>query len=532
MAPRWLAVYGLAIASLIALAATNRPKVGWIDVAALVFLGWAALSLTWSGDWRAGVGQFQNLAALFAIAFAVRHIRQFDRYWLPILTLCLAGILMLTWATPDRWAGGFGNKNFIAEAVVLLVAFTVALSFTRMYGPFWQATSWLTALAGVVYLVGYNESNLQYLAIGAGVLWLSAVWVRKRAWRRVALIAALCLGAVVVFQMMGKWDAVEVSLIRRAEIWLNAGAMILDHPLFGVGLGSFDYAYPRTAHLAVMSGTFLENPTDFMGATHNEYLQVLVELGSVGVLLGGAIIWLALRGAWTPMRRAGAVCLVAAAAISLVGFPLQNPPGGVLVAIAAGLATRHLPTRRSVPALNFGGLAAVPLLAGAYYFAGGMWIAGQIPALMSVEPVLALAANEQAYVKWPFNPWIRLQGALSLRAVVVTHAGRVQLAPEAADRIYERAATAAPQHPGLLITRAEYLLTSGRWDDSDEIADILDTLHKVGSFYPQTWVLDAIYAASVGEDDRAFKAVKTALALPNGPRMLRQMGFLHEDKPS
>lgn len=528
MAPRWLPIYGLALAGLIALAVSERPKIGPVDIAVGVFLGWAALSLLWTGDWRAGVLHWQHMAVLFAVALLVHHVRDIDRILLPVLTGAILVIVGLAFVYPHFY-GGFGNPNFIAETLVLMLPLVVLLPYKHN-----KVVLDLAVLAAVIsagaYLLFWNVSNVQHLAFLVWLAVLACMLYRGRSWRLLGAVGLFLAVAALLGWVLGMGSEIATSLLRRAEIWINTGAMIMQHPIVGVGLGSFDYALPRAEHVALLGETFLNNPTDYMGAAHNEYLQLWAELGAVGFALAGWLVWLATRQRWDLTRHAGAGCLITAAAISLVGFPLQNPASGLVVAIGAGLVARQRAPWR-VPAVRILSWLAVPMVASLSLYAAAMAQASVIYKYIHVEPVRALQANLRAIEIYPLDPWLRIQAMLSLRAVVQKYSPRVDLSPEAADRVFEIATTAVPEQPGVLLSRVEYMINSNRYTETEEMERLFDILHRVGPLYPQVVALESVYAVLVGDEVRAERAVLDTMALPGGPELFVSMGFLRREEP-
>ena len=128
------------------------------------------------------------------------------------------------------------------------------------------------------------------------------------------------------------------SVLARVELWINSIMAWMDAPIFGHGLGSFDWSYSqhRADHLAWMPTTILTTNTVSAGAAHNEYLHILVELGCVGLLLCALFVWLSVRRSASPAVWAVGVL----AAISVIEFPLQNPATAVIAAVALGLTAR------------------------------------------------------------------------------------------------------------------------------------------------------------------------------------------------
>ena len=72
------------------------------------------------------------------------------------------------------------------------------------------------------------------------------------------------------------------TTMQRIIIWQNTLKLIRAHPLLGVGLGNFKIAYQpyRTRREQKATG-----PDVFVRRSHNEYLQLLAELGPFGLLL-------------------------------------------------------------------------------------------------------------------------------------------------------------------------------------------------------------------------------------------------------
>jgi tetratricopeptide (TPR) repeat protein len=136
-------------------------------------------------------------------------------------------------------------------------------------------------------------------------------------------------------------------------------AMVKDHPIVGVGLGNF-FIYHPLYHRAYLRETHRLDRHHVMRA-HNDFVQVLAELGIVGLLL---IIWLGYRVVLVGMNsaykaessRTGliSVCVFAAvigiAVNGFFSFPFQNsvPPLLLLLflAILGWYAERRVGERR------------------------------------------------------------------------------------------------------------------------------------------------------------------------------------------
>jgi O-antigen ligase len=187
------------------------------------------------------------------------------------------------------------------------------------------------------------------LALGAG----------QRAWRRwlaVGLVGALVLLGFIflppneLIARFGEFAATdELSGDTRIQIWTETERLIAAFPLFGCGLGGFQSAFFRYKQMAP------QHTVDF---AHNDYLQLLAELGVVGFALLAVLVLAALWAAVRAALRSGppavsALGLAATGALtaillhSLVDFNLYVPANALLftwvAAISAGLGFARFP---------------------------------------------------------------------------------------------------------------------------------------------------------------------------------------------
>lgn len=102
------------------------------------------------------------------------------------------------------------------------------------------------------------------------------------------LLLAMSAGAMLLtssdelFQRFGQAKAgIDTSDLpderfSRTDLWQATSKMIKDHPIFGVGFGAFQYAFPRYDQ----SSGLLR-----VEQAHNDYLQLIAETGVVGAVL-------------------------------------------------------------------------------------------------------------------------------------------------------------------------------------------------------------------------------------------------------
>jgi len=181
----------------------------------------------------------------------------------------------------DRMRAGRGGKAFLAISGLWVTGALACLLFTGSAGG---------SMAFVVGIVAFG------LLAWGGLLRRHALWVAA-----VAAVAALVIAALSAAHRVPKpvRDAVA-SYDVRIGYWRGGLAMARDHLVAGVGLGTFGDNYPRYRWpLARMAQS-----------AHNDYLQVLAELGLLGL---AAFLWL-----WAAYFRS--------AGVRSVGWP--NAEGG------------------------------------------------------------------------------------------------------------------------------------------------------------------------------------------------------------
>jgi len=127
---------------------------------------------------------------------------------------------------------------------------------------------------------------------------------------------------------------------------------VKDFPLWGTGLGSFKYVllnYRHKVDILMVDGVPRQANWNY---AHNDYLQLLVECGLLGLLLAGWAIMLWVRQFLAGLKktlapedrilRCGLGCSVIAMLIhSFVDFNLHIPANAFLFAVCASLATNY-----------------------------------------------------------------------------------------------------------------------------------------------------------------------------------------------
>jgi O-antigen ligase len=253
--------------------------------------------------------------------------------------------------------GFFANRNHMATLLLVGIPLATAL-FASAKSDRRSALS-NKGLAAALFLVialgiVLNGSLAAYgLVIPVGLA-SAALIPAGLTWRRLALpLAGIALIGGVILLVTRPVAAAEAdpsaaeSISGRLEIWTTTSEAITETLPVGTGLGSFEQVYRQH-----------EVPADvtrfFVNHAHNDYLEIVLELGIAGAIL--ILLFLAWWAAaairiWksplsTPFARAATVATAVVLAHSIVDFPLRTAAISTIFAACLGLMSQHL---RSAP---------------------------------------------------------------------------------------------------------------------------------------------------------------------------------------
>ena len=223
------------------------------------------------------------------------------------------------------WVGIFMNPNELAYSLVILIPLAVSLAATgsrRSASVFWLFSALYVASIYLSFSRGGMLGLLAVLAL-AGLRWKSTA---ARTVTFVLLVGALVWIAYGWSRQEG-FDqlATDATVHQRFETIRAGLAMFVDHPMFGVGLGSSVVAWPLYASSAAYGGKWL--------IIHNTFMQVLSETGITGFLLFGLLLATAIHDAWTigknsRIQQTQAATLATGLELSLWAFVVCGLSGG------------------------------------------------------------------------------------------------------------------------------------------------------------------------------------------------------------
>ena len=313
------------LAALTSAAAAIAPAKTWSTVAvALRFLPFALFAVMLLRD--------SDLWPQIECAVAAIVVLWLLDAWVQIFTgRSIAGAM-----EAERLSGIFGAGNLKLGPVLAVLSPFVLSAARDRYGGRGLIVACVFMLMPIL-LAGSRAAWLMYALVAAVFLWRQTrTPLRFAAWGLAALaVVGLAAWSAdrdspafasrvqrTLLMLRGTPSAVDEASAGRLRIWSTAGRMIAAHPVAGVGVRGFRYAYPQYAGAG---DAFVDAKAD-EGAMHAHQLalEVLSETGFIGLLLWitGAVA--AIR-AW---RRADAAArrraFAPGLALAVMCFPLNT----------------------------------------------------------------------------------------------------------------------------------------------------------------------------------------------------------------
>jgi O-antigen ligase len=253
--------------------------------------------------------------------------------------------------------GPFVNRNHFAGFVELTLPAGLALMIFRgLRRDMIPLTGLLTIVPVSAIVLSGSRGGIISFAFEIAVLALLARFRKAPEGARLAALAIVGFAALALTAWLGIGTAIErfstlhpgdVTLSRRASMVRGAAHMYFDHPIIGAGLGSLVAVYPR--YETVYDGHIVDH-------VHNDFMELLAEMGIVGALCGVVFLWILFRdtrkclaaeqGHFSRALHAGAIAALFGILLhSLVDFNLHIPSNALLFLLQAHLATSPpLPT--------------------------------------------------------------------------------------------------------------------------------------------------------------------------------------------
>lgn len=410
-----IALVGIALAGVAQMLAARREKAGmpgavefgllvsflglaWIQLlplpaATVSFLSPVRGELAKAVDWVAGPQNWVTLSAMpastlevaasvtgYVVVFSViRDVawRWEEKAWAvfwPLLAVAglqaaLGMAQFYTGVGPTAFArGSYENRNHFAGLLELVLPIAIMYALAQIHrkrnrfetpaGPALKCSALLTLATLLLVAIIHSLSRMGFLAALGGMFTAGSLalgrglggskrWIPVSAVGVAVLLAFIFLPIDPLIARFAHFAATEeITSDTRAQIWRETLWMIRDFPAFGCGLGSYEWCFQRYKAVAPM------HTVDY---AHNDYLQVMAEMGIPGFAIGLAFAALILGRSMIAAEGEGSLderylalgctgSLMALALHSFVDFNLYIPPNAMAVAWVMGAAAAlHAP---------------------------------------------------------------------------------------------------------------------------------------------------------------------------------------------
>lgn len=350
--------------SLVSASITNHAHKNPILIPAILFALWVAVSVLWAPNpYSAAHFGFQWGAYLtfFALMLMVAQRPRLLRASFIVLgsVVCLLGISCLIEsiigaAVTDHslrqgakplFRGFSGFSETMAMASTIFFGLALEIRKTRQ-----------AALCGVAALFAWLATvqaleRAPILGAAAGLLLLTIGSIaiprcRPRSSGRAGLLAFafVCITALemapitsfiraspeqpTALQRFQATSVTESNTSVRLLFWATGWEMFRSHPLLGVGANNYEVAFPQAR--AQFADTHKNSPLTELNEqlltqyAHNEYVQILAELGAIGFVLFSLFCTALIVSFWRALRRARRPLLALGSGAGLLAFAVSS----------------------------------------------------------------------------------------------------------------------------------------------------------------------------------------------------------------
>lgn len=227
--------------------------------------------------------------------------------------------------------GFFANENHFSTLVFMILPL-LAWRFlaARNNWPVYLMISFL--IVGFLFSVGSRAGmGISLILMILGWLWFA--FGKEHGKLSLAALGTAGVLAVILLATLG--DSVAEVGDMRTLFYANTWTAIKDHLWTGTGLGTFVIVYPFYEPLDQIISRYINH-------AHNDYLELLLELGIVFIPLLLIFLWLLFRALFgTSFQQAAALSLLSILVHSFVDYPLRTMSIAILFAFfSAIIATR------------------------------------------------------------------------------------------------------------------------------------------------------------------------------------------------
>lgn len=232
-----------------------------------------------------------------------------------IVQLSFSRAATLTGILPfEATAAIFANENHFSSlffAMIPLLAYSLIVRMESILS--YVIVSLL--MVGLLFAVGSRAG----MGISSAIAILSLVWflpLRNKLVMKITALGAGAIGLIGAILMFGSSSSLEVE--QRWILFATTWDAIRDHWLTGTGLGTFTLIYPAYEETVRVIRYYANH-------AHNDFLEILLELGLAGAVLMVLFFVLLIRGAFrSDLSQAAFLSILALMVHSIVDYPLRT----------------------------------------------------------------------------------------------------------------------------------------------------------------------------------------------------------------
>ena len=328
----------------------TRKEFFWIILPLILFTIWSAFSCFWAESWRSALHHTLLWACYIVFYILIRQIVAQPRLLNLSLTVtgivvAILGIVCLIeyFSTSAEYSVNVSLRySKYAEAIATLFILFVALAISKK-----NRHSMLLGTIGIVSWLGitFSLGRTQLIAALSGIfvfIVLALIRFGRGVSPKKAIIFSAIFILVTVFSQIPSISggSQQTTLKRfsgdeqsrasfqvRFLFWEIALENFKEHPILGVGADNFAINYPNArknytkTHLENQNLNFYEDVLP--ERPHNEFLQIMAELGIVGCLIFGWLLLGILRFTFS-MRKSGGSLLTIASVAGIAAFLVSS----------------------------------------------------------------------------------------------------------------------------------------------------------------------------------------------------------------
>ncbi|MDB4728421.1 O-antigen ligase family protein, partial [Saprospiraceae bacterium] len=349
----------------------------WMDGIVFSFYFLNLISVSWATNFGEAIFTTQKYLLFFITYYTLRHLLHKGKDYssflekvilvLTIFVCALTSYQILQTFLADGLGGKAiykvasfsGHKNLTASYIYLLFCFNLYFSFSK------KQPTWHYGLLGVqLILIILLRSRAVYLALFVSSLILLTNYVflnknlRQLVFRKIlpfTLLVAV-FGTLIIGNTSAGKDYLKslnpstyyksASGIERIFIWYKTVELVQERPILGYGSGNWKLEIPSKS---ITGGYRLKEKDVVFTRVHNDFLEILAEVGTVGLLLYLSMFLFAIIGVISRIREVGVekekenmvliASLIGYMVIAFFDFPKERLEHQILLALLISLCT-------------------------------------------------------------------------------------------------------------------------------------------------------------------------------------------------